>query len=167
MNKTLTTTSRRIVRWPASTRRWKPMGRGREGCSARCWPGHWVATSGQDRTRCLTMRAPPRPAPASWSRACPDVRTKTYCWLGRKDSNLQPSDPESAALPLRHSPSHFRSEAGRLILGTCRRPAAYSLVMTTSGFLPDPSERTVIRIDKDSFLPMRRPKVSSISVFAL
>src|SRR5438445_5969786 len=27
------------------------------------------------------------------------------CWLGRKDSNLQPSDPESAALPLRHSPS--------------------------------------------------------------
>ena len=26
-------------------------------------------------------------------------------WLGRKDSNLQPSDPESAALPLRHSPS--------------------------------------------------------------
>src|SRR6266516_2295258 len=25
-------------------------------------------------------------------------------WLGRKDSNLQPSDPESAALPLRHSP---------------------------------------------------------------
>src|SRR5260370_41077485 len=27
-----------------------------------------------------------------------------YRWLGRKDSNLQPSDPESAALPLRHSP---------------------------------------------------------------
>ena len=26
-------------------------------------------------------------------------------WLGRKDSNLQPSDPESAALPLRHSPT--------------------------------------------------------------
>src|SRR5450759_1943996 len=26
-------------------------------------------------------------------------------WLGRKDSNLQPSDPESAALPLRHSPN--------------------------------------------------------------
>src|SRR5438552_932270 len=32
-------------------------------------------------------------------------RTSTSCWLGRKDSNLQPSDPESAALPLRHSPS--------------------------------------------------------------
>src|SRR5205823_14016133 len=39
----------------------------------------------------------------------------------------QPSDPESAALPLRHSPSRFRSEAGRLILGTCRRPAALLL----------------------------------------
>src|SRR5207253_2978765 len=75
--------------------------------------------------------------------------SRSLGWLERKDSNLQPSDPESAALPLRHSPSRFRSEAGRLILGTCRRPAAYSLVMTTSGFLPDPSERTVIRIDKD------------------
>ncbi len=31
-------------------------------------------------------------------------QTTTSCWLGRKDSNLQPSDPESAALPLRHSP---------------------------------------------------------------
>src|SRR5260370_8864244 len=30
--------------------------------------------------------------------------TTLSCWLGRKDSNLQPSDPESAALPLRHSP---------------------------------------------------------------
>src|SRR5487761_434654 len=27
------------------------------------------------------------------------------CWLGKRDSNLQPSDPESAALPLRHSPT--------------------------------------------------------------
>ena len=26
-------------------------------------------------------------------------------WLGRKDSNLQPSGPEPAALPLRHSPT--------------------------------------------------------------
>ena len=32
-------------------------------------------------------------------------------WLGRKDSNLQPSDPESAALPLRHSPTGFGSAA--------------------------------------------------------
>ena len=31
-------------------------------------------------------------------------QTTTCWWLGRKDSNLQPSDPESAALPLRHSP---------------------------------------------------------------
>ena len=34
----------------------------------------------------------------------PISRTCTGEWLGRKDSNLQPSDPESAALPLRHSP---------------------------------------------------------------
>src|SRR2546423_750720 len=34
------------------------------------------------------------------------------CWLGRKDSNLQPSDPESAALPLRHSPSPSSARAG-------------------------------------------------------
>src|SRR5947207_15974217 len=33
-------------------------------------------------------------------------------WLGRKDSNLQPSDPESAALPLRHSPSPSSARAG-------------------------------------------------------
>jgi hypothetical protein len=39
------------------------------------------------------------------------IRNLDFCgqnseaWLGRKDSNLQPSDPESAALPLRHSPS--------------------------------------------------------------
>src|SRR5205809_6632025 len=44
-------------------------------------------------------------------------------WLGRKDSNLQPSDPESAALPLRHSPSTFRRVAGRTIVRTSRRPA--------------------------------------------
>src|SRR5579859_3748362 len=31
-------------------------------------------------------------------------------WLGRKDSNLQPSDPESAALPLRHSPKARQSQ---------------------------------------------------------
>ena len=35
----------------------------------------------------------------------PISRTCTRRWLGRKDSNLQPSDPESAALPLRHSPT--------------------------------------------------------------
>ena len=33
-----------------------------------------------------------------------DRRAREW-WLGRKDSNLQPSDPESAALPLRHSPT--------------------------------------------------------------
>ena len=38
----------------------------------------------------------------------PVSRTCTRLWLGRKDSNLQPSDPESAALPLRHSPSSAR-----------------------------------------------------------
>ncbi len=33
-------------------------------------------------------------------------------WLGRKDSNLQPSDPESAALPLRHSPKTRADSSG-------------------------------------------------------
>lgn len=46
-------------------------------------------------------------------------------WLGRKDSNLQPSDPESAALPLRHSPS----VAGRTILRTSRGAAGYSWIV--------------------------------------
>src|SRR5260370_8968193 len=31
-------------------------------------------------------------------------KTLLALWLGSKDSNLQHSDPESAALPLRHSP---------------------------------------------------------------
>src|ERR1700719_2754004 len=37
----------------------------------------------------------------------PGCRTSHGWWLGRKDLNLQPSDPESAALPLRHSPSEL------------------------------------------------------------
>src|SRR5439155_12957860 len=45
-------------------------------------------------------------------------------WLGRKDSNLQPSDPESAALPLRHSPTRLRLRLRRerLILSRPRNP---------------------------------------------
>src|SRR4029077_7606979 len=41
----------------------------------------------------------------------PVSRTCTIWWLGRKDSNLQPSDPESAALPLRHSPNLWSGPA--------------------------------------------------------
>src|SRR5438874_12018641 len=40
---------------------------------------------------------------ASYHRIVLEIRFRS--WLGRKDSNLQPSDPESAALPLRHSPN--------------------------------------------------------------
>src|SRR5215472_16348120 len=46
-------------------------------------------------------------------------RSHTWLWLGRKDSNLQPSDPESAALPLRHSPIRpepYGRAAGLVIL---------------------------------------------------
>jgi hypothetical protein len=63
-------------------------------------------------------------------------------WLGRKDSNLQPSDPESAALPLRHSPSWTAASHSKD--GPLR---SYSLLMTTSGFLVELSERTVMRIE--------------------
>ena len=82
-------------------------------------------------------------------------------WLGRKDSNLQPSDPESAALPLRHSPSWpaaSHSKDGPL--------RSYSLLMTTSGFLVEPSGRTVIRIETADSEPISRLYASSIKLLA-
>src|SRR5450759_4010949 len=45
------------------------------------------------------------------------------------------------------------------------RVCGYSRVMTTSGFL-EPSDRTVIRIESASRVPISRPKECSISVFA-
>src|SRR5438270_13121810 len=87
-------------------------------------------------------------------------------WLGRKDSNLQPSDPESAALPLRHSPSPDQ-EPGRANHSKDVPAARYSRVMTTSGFLFPRSAWTVIRIETASFLPIRLLKAPSMSVFAL
>src|SRR5438874_6609521 len=59
---------------------------------------------------------------ASYHRIVLEIRFRS--WLGRKDSNLQPSDPESAALPLRHSPNaRLSSVLGRL---SSSRPAAHS-----------------------------------------
>src|SRR2546429_5736211 len=93
---------------------------------------------------------------ASYHRIVLEIRFRS--WLGRKDSNLQPSDPESAALPLRHSPNAAQ-RAGRIILRTARRGAGYSL--------PPPWERAFIRIDRDSRVPLLFPKSSSNSAFAL
>src|SRR5450756_712598 len=69
----------------------------------------------------------------------PISRTCTLSWLGRKDSNLQPSDPESAALPLRHSPrlpprelhcSSYRV-AGGDVMRPVRRPQIVADFVTT------------------------------------
>ena len=57
-------------------------------------------------------------------------------------------------------------QAERLILKTARQQL-YSRLMTTSGFLPEPSARTVILIDTDSSAPISRRKPVSMSVFAL
>src|SRR5947209_10190474 len=86
-------------------------------------------------------------------------------WLGRKDSNLQPSDPESAALPLRHSPS-ARTRGRANHSKEAPGPGRYSLVMTTSGFLAEPSVRTVIRIETGSGEPINLRYASSIKVLA-
>src|SRR3989449_11479621 len=86
-------------------------------------------------------------------------------WLGRKDSNLQPSDPESAALPLRHSPS-ARTRGRANHSKEAPGPGRYSLVMTTSGFLAEPSVRTVIRIETGSGEPINLRYASSIRVLA-
>ena len=74
--------------------------------SATVWPDQrW---SGE---RARTDRLPPlsdfheRPVFNSKEVVAIHSRGKMANWLGRKDSNLQPSDPESAALPLRHSPT--------------------------------------------------------------
>ena len=50
-------------------------------------------------------------------------QAKMANWLGRKDSNLQPSDPESAALPLRHSPTYEVPRTARALI-LRRRPKA-------------------------------------------
>src|SRR5438132_6667988 len=86
-------------------------------------------------------------------------------WLGRKDSNLQPSDPESAALPLRHSPS-ARTRGRANHSKEAPGPGRYSLVMTTSGFLARPSVRTVIRIETGSGEPINLRYASSMRVLA-
>jgi hypothetical protein len=68
--------------------------------------------------------------------------TTISCWLGRKDSNLQPSDPESAALPLRHSPnllsrglhcSSYCLAFGAVLQSVGRRQIVADFVMSSLG----------------------------------
>ena len=47
-----------------------------------------------------------------------------------------------------------------------RSPLLYSRVTVTSGFLAEPSDRTVMRIVSASREPISRPKTCSISAFA-
>jgi hypothetical protein len=62
--------------------------------------------------------------------------TTISCWLGRKDSNLQPSDPESAALPLRHSPSFAPPSLFQLPPGVWSRPPGRERQRACNGYLP-------------------------------
>src|SRR5258708_11823005 len=107
-------------------------------------------------------RTPDRGRPSHWSPHLirPGIHigpARVAGWLGRKDSNLQPSDPESAALPLRHSPSRVSTARPGAYSKNPPAPApGYSRVTTTSGFRAEPSERTVMRMETGSGWPMRR-----------
>src|SRR5258708_9876905 len=62
-------------------------------------------------------------------------KTLLALWLGRKDSNLQPSDPESAAPSFRHSPRlpspwlHCSSFHRAFLAAPPVTPASQSLLM--------------------------------------
>ncbi len=68
-------------------------------------------------------------------------------WLARKDSNLQPPDPESGALPLSHSPA--RPVAGIRSL-PCRRRLLNRPSPSVVGAAVRPSSQAVERPTRDS-----------------
>ena len=146
---------------------------------SRSWPNRKVRPF--ERTSTVRLRFGLRALGAAW-------------WLGRKDSNLQPSDPESAALPLRHSPtgrppiltsplSTPWTQGFHTLYTSCQagfggllrfrlqptepRSGDYSRVSRALGVAVIPCGRELMRIDRAGGVPIRRSKPAWSKVLAL